>query len=270
MGRRFLFLGLILLSIPIHSQTIIRVAVNGILLSNSNDVEAVTIFNKSSNKGTITNLNGEFKLKVGLNDVIEISALQFQTVTLTIDAVIIKSKQLKIQLVEQVNQLDAVSLSAGLTGNMKTDIINVKMVKPVSIDMGNMNVDFEYNNDKAFDSQVVRNHLTSIINPNARQFMPDILKIVGLLTKSKKKIKVEKNIFVGHKYEKLKDLFSVYSLNEIQEIFEIPEQKIQTFIAFVENNGIPQELFELNKELILIEFLVKQKELFLKEQDAKN
>ena len=270
MSRVLFFIGLVLSSFSIHSQSINRVEVNGILFSNNNDVEAVTVFNKSSNKGTITNNKGEFKLKVALNDVIEISALQFQTVTVTIDTDIVKSKQLKIQLVEQVNQLDAVTLSSGLTGNIETDVSNVKTVKPMILDMGNMDIDFEYNDDKAFDNSVIENHLTSIINPDARNYLPNIGAILGLIFKSKKRLKIKKDVFVGYEYEKPKDLLTVFTLNYIQEQFEIPEEKVHLFIAFVENNGVNSELLEPKNKLLLIEFLVKQKELFLIHQDAKN
>mgnify|MGYP003638983303 FL=1 len=270
MSRVLFFIGLVLSSFSIHSQSINRVEVNGILFSNNNDVEAVTVFNKSSNKGTITNNKGEFKLKVALNDVIEISALQFQTVTVTIDTDIVKSKQLKIQLVEQVNQLDAVTLSSGLTGNIETDVANVKTVKPMILDMGNMDIDFEYNDDKAFDNSVIENHLTSIINPDARNYLPNIGAILGLIFKSKKDLKIKKDVFVGYEYEKPKDLLTVFTLNYIQEEFEIPEEKVHLFIAFVENNGVNSELLEPKNKLLLIEFLVKQKELFLIHQDAKN
>jgi len=270
LGRVLFILGLVLSSFSIHGQTVNRVEVYGILFSNSNDVEAVTVFNTSSNKGTITNEIGEFKLKVALNDVIEISALQFQTVTVTIDTDIINSKQLKIQLVEQVNKLDAVTLSSGLTGNIETDVSNVKTVKPMILDMGNMDIDFEYNDDKAFDNSVIENHLTSITDPDAHNYLPNIGAIFGLIFKSKKDLKIKKEIFVGYKYEKPKDLLSVLTLNYIQEQFEIPEEKVHLFIAFVENNGVNSELFEPENEMLLIELLVRQKELFLKHQDAKN
>ena len=258
------------MSFSIHGQSINRVEVNGIIFSNNNDVEAVTVFNKSSNKGTITNSKGEFKLKVALNDVIEISALQFQTVSVTIDADILKSKQLKIQLVEEVNQLDAVTLSSGLTGNMEADVSNVKTVKPIIINVGNMDIDFEYNDDLAFDNSVIGNHLTSITDPDARNYLPNVGSILGLIFKSKKDLKIKKEIFVGYKYEKPKDLLSVFTLNYIQEQFQIPEKELHIFIAFVENNGLDSELLEPENEILLIEFLVKQKELFLKHQDVKN
>ncbi len=258
-----------MLPLNIFGQSVNRVEVKGILFSDKNDVEAVTIFNKSSSKGTITDVDGEFKLMVALNDEIQISALQFQTVSITIDADIIASKKLKIQLIEKVNQLDAVTLSSGLTGNIETDIANVKTVKPISIDMGNMDVDFEYNDDKAFDNSVVSDHLTSITNPNARKYMPNLLKIAGLLIKSKKKLKLQKDIFVGYTYKKPKGLLDVFTSNDIKEQFDIPEEKLPQFLVFIENNGISEELFKPENKIYLIEFLVKQSKLFLERQDEK-
>ena len=90
MTRLFILFACLFLSLLLNSQSVSRVEVKGVILSKSNDVEAVTIFNKSSNEGTITNFNGEFIIKVAKNDVIEISALQFQTVNLTIDADIVE------------------------------------------------------------------------------------------------------------------------------------------------------------------------------------
>lgn len=264
MIRILLVILFVSLTLPIYGQSVNRIEVSGILLSSNNDVEAVTIFNKSTNKGTITNPNGEFKLKVGLNDVIEISALQFQVVTVLIDSDIIKSKQLKIQLVEEVNQLDAVTLSSGLTGNIETDVSKVKNIKPIILEMGNMNIDFEYHDDKAFDKSVTQNHLKSIINPNARNYLPNIGKILGLIFNSKKELKLKKKIFVGFEYDKPKDLLSIYSLKYIQEQFEIPEEKIQLFIAFIETKGIKPELLKPENEILLIQYLGEQRNLFLK------
>ncbi|WP_092851459.1 carboxypeptidase-like regulatory domain-containing protein [Algibacter pectinivorans] len=270
MSRSLLFLFINLLALPGYSQTINRVEVSGVLLSKNNDIEAVTVFNKSSNKGTITDAEGRFKLHVGLNDVIEISALQFQTVKVNIDEDIIASKALKIQLVEQVNQLDAVTLSSGLSGNMGADIAQVKTVKPMILDMGNMEVDFEYNGDKAFDNTVIQDHLTSVIDPGARKYQPDLLKILKFLTKSKIDLKLTKEVFVGDNYQKPKDILSVYSLNDLKELFEIPEVKLNAYVAFIENNGIKPDLFKDENRILLIEFLVKQKEQFLKTQHVKN
>ena len=113
-------------------QNLERIKIKGIVFSEENDIEAVTIFNTSSNKGTITNNKGEFELEVALNDVIEIFALQFKPVTITIDEAIIMAKQVKIQLVEKVNQLDEVLVGKVLTGNLASDIKNMEGNPPIN------------------------------------------------------------------------------------------------------------------------------------------
>ncbi|NMH88541.1 carboxypeptidase-like regulatory domain-containing protein [Flavivirga algicola] len=258
------------LSLCVDGQSISRVKVKGIILSSSNDVEAVTIFNTSSNKGAITNEKGEFVIKVTLRDVIEISALQFQTVSVTIDEDVVKTKQLKIQLVEQVNQLDAVTLSSGLTGNILTDVANVKTVDPIRIDMGNMDAVFEYNDVKAFDNDVVENHLKSVINPEARNYLPDAVKIIELLFKRDLSIKIDRPKGQVKDRAEVKKLLDVYSRKYISKTFSIPLAHVVTFVAFAEERGIAPELFKRENEMRLIEFLIKQSESFLKLQDVKN
>lgn len=200
-----------------------------------------------------------------LHDVVEISALQFQTVSITVDIDVIKTKQLKIQLIEQVNHLDAVTLSSGLSGNLITDISNVKTVDPIRIDMGNMNTAFEYNDEKAFDNKVVDHHLKSIINPEDRNYLPDAVKIFKLFFKPKKRLSVEKKV-----EEKPKDLLDVYNQMYISKTFNIPEEHVEAFVAFVEDKGIDSRFLERKNEMQLIEFLIKKRELFLKLRDVKN
>ncbi len=256
-------------SFCLHGQSVDRVEVNGVLYSNNNDVEAVTIFNKSSNKGTITNKKGEFTIKVALNDVIEISALQFQTMSITVDEGDIKANDLKIYLVEHINQLDAVTLSSGLSGNILVDVDNIKKVKPITIHMGNMNVDFEYNDDKAFDNEAIGNHLKSVIDPEARNYLPDAVKILELLFKKDLSIKMG---VPKEREEKpqLKKLLDVYSHKDINQTFNISLEHVEAFVAFVEEKGIRPQYFIPENEIHLIEFLMQQRELFIKYQDVKN
>ena len=72
------------------SQNIDRIEVEGRIIVNDNEIEGVTVYNESSNKGTITDEKGEFKIEVGLNDQIQVSALQFVPFSLTVDDEILK------------------------------------------------------------------------------------------------------------------------------------------------------------------------------------
>lgn len=244
--------------------------VKGVVLSINNDVEAVTVFNKSTKQGTITDAKGAFNLKVALNDVIEISALQFQPVTIIINPEMVNTKQLEIKLVEAVNTLDAVTLTSGLSGNMGADISHVKITKPIAIDMGSIHADFEYNDDKAFDNSVVQDHLTSITDPYALKNLPDLFKIIKLFTKSRKSAKIKKAVFTGDTYKKPKDIFSVYTFAEIQEQFDISEADMPLFMAFIENTGTDANISKPENEILLVDFLIKQKQLFLKQSHVKN
>ena len=65
-----------------NAQDIQRVEISGKIIVDSPDVEGVTVFNATSNKGTITDAEGKFSILVALNDRLQISALQFEILKL--------------------------------------------------------------------------------------------------------------------------------------------------------------------------------------------
>ena len=78
MKIRFYLILMFLFIIPnSKAQNVKRVLVEGQIIVDYPDLEGVTVYNLSSNKGTITNEEGKFAISVTLNDKIEISALQF-------------------------------------------------------------------------------------------------------------------------------------------------------------------------------------------------
>src|SRR5690606_22967802 len=83
-------------------------------------------------KGTITNEKGGFLLEVAENDVIEISALQFETQTVTVSKEVVESKSLKIYLQEHVNKLAEVTVGNKLTGDLLKDINNIEGKPPIN------------------------------------------------------------------------------------------------------------------------------------------
>jgi hypothetical protein len=116
-----------LASLQAISQDLKRVEVKGKIIVESNDVMGITIFNKSSNLVAITDDKGEFVLSVGLNDLIEVSALQFQNINFQVSEAIIQSKAMKIFLIEEINKLDEIVVSTkGLSGNLSTDIKSIQ------------------------------------------------------------------------------------------------------------------------------------------------
>lgn len=264
MKQKLLFITFLITCNSLIGQTIKRVEVHGFMYANANDVEAVAIYNRSSNKGTITNEKGEFLLEVAENDVIEISALQFETQKVTITKEVIETKSLKIYLVEHVNQLNAVILRHGLSGNLVVDIENAVMPPKMEMDLGNMNA-LELYDEKGHNDFKVSRELNSVMNNHELYNGVDFVKIANMLFKPKKRSYIDDT----PKFVKTKLLLDIYSRKVISDKFNIPIEHINEFIAFVENNGLSQELLNDEQEFKRIDFLVRQSELFLKQQDVK-
>ncbi|WP_111308068.1 hypothetical protein [Confluentibacter sediminis] len=264
MKQKLLLISFITISSSLLAQTIKRVGLNGLIFADSDDVEAITVYNKSSNKGTITNNKGEFVLAVAENDIIEISALQFGTQIVNITKEVIELKSIKIHLVEQVNQLNAVLLTHGLSGNLLVDIDNVQLPPKIEMNIGSINA-LELYDDRSFQDFKVTKDLNAMTNKGGLYNGADFVKIASLLFKPKKRTYPDDK----PKYERPKLLIDIYSQKHIGETFNIPQTQVEGFIAFVENNGMSQELLDGKHEFELIDFLVKQSELFLKQSHVK-
>lgn len=260
------FLGIVLFVSSLQAQVGNRVEVKGKIFANASDVEGVTVFNASSNTGTVTNNKGEFTLKIALNDVVKISALQFKEVSITVNQNAIKTRFLGIHLVEQIHKLDAVLLRSGLTGDINADIDNVANIKPVILDMGSTKVDFEYNDDKAFDATVVQNDLKSRISKGELYNGFDVKKISKLIFgKRDKGYKTPEHYFVEQPLE----LVDVYSHEYISKMFEIPLNQVDEFVAFVDTQDLDKELLKKHNEIKCLQFLYEKSKQFLKSQNAK-
>jgi len=96
------------------------------------DVENIHVINKTAQVFTITNNKGEFKISASLNDTIIFSSIQHQPKTVVVDKNMLLFKTIKVTLDEQVNELDEVIVGRVLTGNLLSDIKNVKGDAPIN------------------------------------------------------------------------------------------------------------------------------------------
>ena len=248
------------------SQTIERAEIKGVIIAVSEDVEGVTVYNTSSNKGTVSNNLGEFTISITVKDVLEISALQFKKVSITITDEIIKSKLLKIYLSEQINQLEVVLLRSGLSGVLAADISDGKERQVIELNLGNID-SMEFFDDKAFDNGAIENALNSTINKGMLYNGMNLNAISEMIFKPKPKNHVTEEAVNDEKILKLMD---IYTNTFLSETYKIPLEEVQAFVAFSENNGLHSGLLKKENEFFLINFLVKQSELFLKSSDVKN
>ena len=244
------------------SQTNERIEVTGIILSENNENEGVSIFNVSTNEGTITNNKGEFVIKASLNDRIRISALQFNPTIVVVDEGVIKEKTIKIYLVEKVNELDAVVLSIGLSGNLSSDIKNVKKPSRFVIDIGNVGALEQI--DKSF---MVFTDLNAGANKGQLYNGLNVGEVFKSIFKPKNKLTT--NNKVEQKIKSL-ELAHVYSPAMIEKMFNVPGEQVYNFIDFLESNEIDHELCKPENELKLMNYLLEQRKLFLKLNNPKD
>lgn len=86
------------------------------------DMEGINVLNLSSNKGTVTNPLGEFRISGAINDTLFISAVHIEETTIILKEEQIASRKIAIHLNEKLNELGTVTLRRGLTGYVGTDL----------------------------------------------------------------------------------------------------------------------------------------------------
>jgi len=218
-----------------QTQDSTRITINGKIIVDSPDLEGITVYNSSSNKGTVTNKKGEFTIKAMLNDKINVSALQFKDFNVAVAQEVIDSKVMNVYLVEEVNKLDeVVILPYDLTGVLEEDVANVNTVNP------DMNaIYFGINDISAYefaDDQYSKVENLAAMTPNER-----------ITTK-----------------EESKSLGDTYKPDYFIINFKIPEDQVEAFIVYVETNNFDTKLLSKGQEMQLIEHLNNQSQQFLK------
>lgn len=268
MKNLILLVSIFMLSISVNAQITQRVKTNGRIIVSANDVEGVTVYNTSSNKGTITNDKGEFELEVRLNDIIEISALQFEKFTVKIDEKILNNRYFTVYLMERINKLDEVIITPYdmLSGNIIVDVKSIETFNPDlnSIYFG-VNDIYSYDFTDDYKSEVVNIAMV----PKQFQYSPDLVKILGGFLKpvfkdkrndEKKKLKQITGL----------ELSDLYGKEFLSHTFNVPEDELEEFISFVEASNFNYNLLSKGNELELIEHLYGKSKQFLKDNNVRN
>lgn len=98
----------------------------------SNDVFGIHIMNISANKFTITDDDGTFIIPARLNDTITVSSVQYKSTQFVISDIIIQTQEVAINLEDDVNLLDQVTVGKILTGNLMSDVENSDVKRDIN------------------------------------------------------------------------------------------------------------------------------------------
>jgi len=260
------------------SQEIERVTIAGKINVKDNDIEGVTVYNMSSEKGTISDFEGNFTIDVGLNDRVEISALQFKKFVVLIDEGIVEQKRMTIFMVEEVNKLPEIVVSPyDLSGNI---IVDANRVRTLNLPFGEDQVSLENNpiNLTPDNKTKVYNQFVRGAGGKADMLGADLRGLGKLLSKAifgnkTKKTKLEKYkqaVGLPMQESDVLELRAMYDNAYMSTTFGIPENKVNEFIVFAEDNGLDYNLLKKGREMEFIDFLVQQSQTFLDLQSEKN
>ena len=268
-----LLLFLFLLATPVLiAQDIQRVNVMGkIHVPKGEDAEGISIYNVSSQKGTITDEDGSFQMAIAENDRLQIFALQYQTFTVVIDKGIVDKKQMNIYVNPAITQLEEVIIRPyDLSGNIRADIEKIptySIAKDWDLSYKAMEFDYGFERDEltaiqgnAAEEALNSNHLVNGLN------LVNILGGVGqLLFPKGKKVSVvdreENNQLVSNNIQQR------FSREFIQDNFDIPADKAFDFLYYAQDNGLDSNLLKPENEIQLMDFLQKKSEEYKKRQE---
>ena len=251
------------------AQNINRVNVDGKIIVEGNDIEGISIYNSSSQIGTITNENGEFTIAVASQDLLEIRALEYQNFDVRINDAILESKKLSIFLIEEINKLDEVIITTrGLSGILKADINSIKTFNPKlnalyfgmkdndGVTIGDFEGEVE-NTGMITQGQSLVNGL-NVINIVDQLLIP----LFRSEVKDKKAAGIPEVPSSSIKYY----MGSTFLVDN----FGIPEHRVEEFIRYVEDETFNLDYLNYGNEIEFLELLNKKSELFLNPESNKD
>ena len=226
-----------------YSQDDYRTWIKGKVLYKNVNVNSANVINNSSQKATTTNQEGEFEIEVKLNDKLIFSSVQYQIRELNITKEILQKNRIVIDVNEKVTELDQVVV----TPDDKEKFLDLKEEEFKR---------FDYTFDKS-------TRVNNVINEEGKlKNGVNFVNLYRLISKSISDQSQEKSI--NFKYRPSDLLRELYDDIFFTKNLMIPDDKINEFLLYCDDNFPDRILLQKDNEFELIEFLVKQSKKFVK------
>ena len=241
--RVFLTLFLLLATNFIFSQDDYRTWIKGKVLYKNVNVTSANVINNTSQQATTTNDDGEFEIEVKLNDKLIFSSVQYQIRELNITKEILQRNRIVIDVNEKVNELEEVVV----TPENQEKFLDLKEEEFKR---------FDYTFDKS-------SRVNNVINEQGK--LVDGINFVNLYRLIRNSIKKDSNENESnYKYNPSDLLRELYDDVFFTKNLLIPNDKINEFLLYCDDNFPDRILLKKDNEFELIEFLVKQSKKFVK------
>lgn len=217
-------------------------------ITNSSEVEGIHILNTSSHFNAVTNETGHFSIRAQLHDTLLISSVRYVADKLVISEEIFQNKTVVITLNTMVNELDEVVLGPNLSGNLATDLKNIKTEESINFDDVGI-PGFQGKPEEKIVPVVVAFFPTNV----------NLEAVYKYLSGYYKKLKVQR------KWEKQNMtaalMIQYYSPSFFEEAYSIPENRLYDFLLFcIETTEIQQDFLNENYANVLSAFKLKSAE----------
>lgn len=258
--KNFIFLFVLLLCFQSFAQPRPREVIRGQINNAEREVENITVFNKTSNKGAVTDELGYFTIMARPTDTLVFSSVAFSSRVYELTETDFKLKIIKIELITFVNELDeVVVMPNSLSGDLVKDDKNLKVTYLKSdIDVSD-----------AQRMMVENDGYSSPENPaiydGSIKYGMDFVAIGKMVKKSLfgKKEKNPKEVIRQDKIvaEIIKEKFTYHFFHET---LKLKNEEMGLFLNFCENDPKIKTLLTTNKEIELIDFLIEKNKEFKK------
>tara|TARA_B100000767_G_scaffold274614_1_gene308217 strand:+ start:170 stop:799 length:630 start_codon:yes stop_codon:yes gene_type:complete len=204
-------------------------------------VISANVVNNTSQEATITNEDGEFEIKVKLNDRLIFSSVQYQIRSLVINKEILQKSRIVIDVNEKVRELDEVVVGPENTEKF-LDLKEEEFKK----------IDYSFDKSTKIENQILK---------------------AGRFNNGLNFISLYKAIAKSNSKEVKPTSFSYKPSNLIREVYDdnffitnlgIPKENISEFLLFCDEKFPSKFLLKKSNEFQLIDFLVKQSDKFRK------
>lgn len=219
-------------------------------ITNSGDIEAIHVFNKTFQKYTITDADGRFEISVRVNDTIVFSAIQYQLKQVVITNDILKKPSLFVILDLQVNELDAVFIKPKLSGNLFADSQQIKTKNIVT----------------AKTLRLPNAHVIPLSQEERKLYTATHsggIPLEGLINAISGRTKMLKRMVKNAKKGREENLVMLEFKQIILGDFKIPENKQYDFLYYASSDELFSQIIKTKSNIIIYDFIKAKSKTYL-------
>ncbi len=242
---------MLFLAVNLHLTAQEGTLIAGLVQSDSVQLQDIHVLNLSTLQGTITNVYGEFRIKVSVKDTLIFSGIQFHTLGLIVDENLVRQRKIKIELKPKIEELSEIELQGhDLDGLFFIDTKRLRDSLPLVSDRA---VDFS---NQGYDDPTSSNYVVPAAS---------LVNLVSMIGKKKRKERKEEANLIQSKRQAPANLRKELGDDVFVNQMAIPKVHIEPFIRYCQKKNI-LELYVEGRLMEVIDILVKEKENYRRER----